>query len=196
MRPAALLVALALASPAAAQIFLPAPGSGEPGEGAEPIPPGRVDLLEDPDGPGTLAAPDREAGAPDPGAGHDEGREGFLRAPETAALPEPELILGPETAPRPGARLRKLDKMTGASKAVEVAAGARAELGRLVVELAACEAPPDGRLEGTRAFLRVWDTKRDAEEPAFAGWMFAESPALSALDHPRFDVWVISCTTS
>ncbi len=29
----------------------------------------------------------------------------------------------------------------------------------------------------------------------FRGWMFASSPALNALEHPVYDVWVISCTT-
>ncbi|MEM1379301.1 MAG: DUF2155 domain-containing protein [Pseudomonadota bacterium] len=27
----------------------------------------------------------------------------------------------------------------------------------------------------------------------FKGWMFASSPALNALEHPTYDVWVISC---
>ncbi|HKK53626.1 MAG TPA: DUF2155 domain-containing protein, partial [Myxococcota bacterium] len=71
-----------------------------------------------------------------------------------------------------------------------------ADLGRLRVAVEACEAPGDGRLEGTRAFLKIWDIEAAGQEPAFSGWMFADSPSLSALDHPRFDVWVISCTTS
>ncbi len=29
----------------------------------------------------------------------------------------------------------------------------------------------------------------------FRGWMFASSPALNALEHPVYDVWVINCTT-
>lgn len=29
----------------------------------------------------------------------------------------------------------------------------------------------------------------------FRGWMFASSPALNALEHPVYDVWVISCKT-
>ncbi len=29
----------------------------------------------------------------------------------------------------------------------------------------------------------------------FSGWMFASSPALSALQHPVYDVWVIDCNT-
>jgi hypothetical protein len=30
-------------------------------------------------------------------------------------------------------------------------------------------------------------------EALFSGWMFASSPALSALEHPVYDVWVIDC---
>ena len=29
--------------------------------------------------------------------------------------------------------------------------------------------------------------------PLFSGWMFASSPALNALEHPVYDVWVIDC---
>ncbi len=30
----------------------------------------------------------------------------------------------------------------------------------------------------------------------FRGWMFASSPALNALEHPVYDVWVIDCKTA
>ena len=29
--------------------------------------------------------------------------------------------------------------------------------------------------------------------PVFSGWMFASSPALSALEHAVYDVWVLDC---
>jgi hypothetical protein len=29
----------------------------------------------------------------------------------------------------------------------------------------------------------------------FSGWMIADSPALSALDHARYDVWILRCLT-
>ena len=32
-------------------------------------------------------------------------------------------------------------------------------------------------------------------ENIFRGWMFASSPALNALEHPVYDVWVIDCKT-
>jgi hypothetical protein len=101
-----------------------------------------------------------------------------------------------DTRPTAGARLRQLDKMTGRTKTVEVAAGSEAMIDRLRVRVETCRAPEDNSQHGTMAFLEIWDTKYPDVAPAFSGWMFAESPALSALDHPRYDVWVLSCTTS
>ena len=33
----------------------------------------------------------------------------------------------------------------------------------------------------------------EAQHQVFSGWMFSSSPALAALDHPVFDIWVIRC---
>ncbi|MFQ5565038.1 MAG: DUF2155 domain-containing protein [Paracoccaceae bacterium] len=114
-----------------------------------------------------------------------------LGTPEVAEPIEPV-----ETAARDGARMRQLDKMTGRTRTFEIAAGAEEMVDRLRIRLAACRAPADNALHGTMAFVQIWDTKRPDDAAVFSGWMFAESPALSALDHPRYDVWVISCTTS
>ena len=37
--------------------------------------------------------------------------------------------------------------------------------------------------------------RRPGEQPVtrFSGWMFASSPALSAMEHPVYDVWVLDC---
>ncbi len=137
-------------------------------------------------------------------AGDSRGEDGasrdsrFKPAPfRTLGIPElPELIEPVETAQRGGARMRQLDKMTGRTRTFEIAAGAAEMVDRLRVRLDACRSPEDNAQHGTMAFVQIWDTKRAEDTPVFSGWMFAESPALSALDHPRYDVWVISCTTS
>ncbi len=94
-----------------------------------------------------------------------------------------------------GATLRQLDKMTGKIVTFDLGAGEDRQIARLRVRLDACRAPSDNDLHGTMAYLKVWDLKQQNADTLFSGWMFAESPALSALDHPRYDVWVISCTT-
>lgn len=39
------------------------------------------------------------------------------------------------------------------------------------------------------------DGIRAEGKEVFSGWMFASSPALNALEHPVYDVWVIDCQT-
>jgi hypothetical protein len=116
--------------------------------------------------------------------------------PSDATGPAPLVpIEPPATDLRLGARLRELDKMTGQTKTFEMAVGETREIDRLRIQLDACRSPEGNDVHGTMVFLKVWDMKQPAAT-AFSGWMFAESPALSALDHPRYDLWVISCTTS
>lgn len=92
-----------------------------------------------------------------------------------------------------GAVLRVLDKLTGDLRDVELANGGSAPMGRLQVELGECRYPEGNPSGDAYAFVIVRDT---AGEPVFSGWMIASSPALNALDHPRYDVWVIRCKTS
>ena len=56
--------------------------------------------------------------------------------------------------------------------------------------------PPEETPE-TSVFLEIIDL-RPGGKPlrVFTGWMFASSPALSALEHPTYDVWVIDCKIS
>ena len=126
----------------------------------------------------------------------------FRRAPERKRFQGVEIaapivpIESPDTVLLDGARLRQLDKMTGQTETFDIAVGETRRIARLQVRLDACRAPEDNDTHGTMAFMQIWDTKRPEDPPSFSGWMFAESPALSALDHPRYDLWVINCTTS
>lgn len=142
----------------------------------------------------------------DEGAVEDGEAEEGSDADDPNPKPEfkrPFVVIGPrlptpidaaETVSGQTAILRQLDKMTGGTDTFEVPVGGEADFGRLRVALSACKAPPSGTLQGTMAHLTIWDQKKSTPLPVFEGWMFADSPALSAMDHPRFDVWVINCT--
>ena len=56
------------------------------------------------------------------------------------------------------------------------------------------KAPPEDSPESA-AFLKITDGKSDAPQTVFSGWMFASSPALSAMDHPVYDISVVDCTS-
>lgn len=93
----------------------------------------------------------------------------------------------------PGAVLRGLDKVSGETIDLTVKNGESAALGDLTVSVSGCRFPVDNPANGAFAFITVSEATK-AE--VFKGWMFAASPALSALDHPRYDVWVLNCIKS
>jgi hypothetical protein len=93
-----------------------------------------------------------------------------------------------------GVVLRGLDKMSSRVTEFTMGVGQTAAFERLEIRLDAC-IYEDGDIGGEGvALLTIRDIREEA--PRFQGWMFASSPALSALDHPRYDIWVISCTKS
>lgn len=93
----------------------------------------------------------------------------------------------------PGAELRWLDKVSGETADVELSRGQSAVWGRLTIQLDSCRYPADNPAGEAYAHLTIRDSL--AQTPVFAGWMVASSPALSALDHARYDVWVLRCLT-
>ena len=102
--------------------------------------------------------------------------------------------VGQQAATGSGAILRTLDKVSGQTSDVELANGQARKIGRLTVRLSECRYPAGNRAGDAFAALDI--REQDREEPTFRGWMIASAPALSAMDHPRYDVWVIRCTTS
>ncbi len=93
-----------------------------------------------------------------------------------------------------GARLKGLDTITGTVTELELAVGGTIRYERLQITLRECRYPEDNISSDAFAYLVIQDDRN--ETPNFDGWMIASSPALSALEHPRYDVWVTRCTTS
>jgi hypothetical protein len=96
-----------------------------------------------------------------------------------------------ETATATGAVLRMLDKLSGATEDITMANGETLERGPLTIRMDECRYPENDPSSDAFAHLTVADIR--AQALAFDGWMIASSPALSAMDHPRYDVWVLSC---
>lgn len=91
-----------------------------------------------------------------------------------------------------GALLRGLDKVSGQSEDITVPTGGQAKFGNITVKMSECRYPQGSISSEAYAHLTIVDER--TPDPLFDGWMIASSPALSAMDHPRYDVWVIHCT--
>jgi hypothetical protein len=87
-----------------------------------------------------------------------------------------------------------LDKVTARISQQEVKLGETARFGSLKVTPRVCFSRPPTEPPKTTTFIEVEEVQLDGQEKRlFAGWMFAESPGLNAVEHPVFDVWLSSC---
>ena len=109
-----------------------------------------------------------------------------LTLPAAAAAQE-------EVSPARGAVLRGLDKISGVLTDMEIPNGGSYRLGRIEVSVEDCRYPTGNPAGDAFAYVTV---RGGDAAPLFSGWMIASSPGLNALDHSRYDVWVLRCMTS
>ncbi len=103
----------------------------------------------------------------------------------------------PEWIPEPVAVLQGLDKVTARISTVIAPVGETVGFGTLLITVQTCQEHPPTLAPESAAFLVVEDQPPDeAPRRVFSGWMFASSPAINALEHPVYDVWVLSCRSS
>lgn len=101
-------------------------------------------------------------------------------------------ISQPETALAARVSLRALDRMLGQPTDVDMGVGETVIYGRIAIHVRECRYPVDDPYSDAFALIEVLDLQGAR---LFDGWMIASSPALNALEHPRYDVWVLRCVT-
>lgn len=92
-------------------------------------------------------------------------------------------------------KIQALDKSTARTVTFQAKVGTTIQYGSLFIKTQACRKSPPLEKPESAAFLQVWEVPigKEKSEWIFSGWMFASSPALSAMDHPVYDVWVLDC---
>ncbi|MBI3446708.1 MAG: DUF2155 domain-containing protein [Magnetospirillum sp.] len=121
---------------------------------------------------------------------------GLVQAQQAAPAPapaNPPQLNGAELS-YDTAVLQGLDKVTARVVNVEAPVGAPVHFGSLEIIVRACKKRRPEDQPESAAFLDIWELRPG--QPAaglFRGWMFASSPALSAMEHPVYDLWVLDC---
>lgn len=118
------------------------------------------------------------------------GAKPAVTAPKPSApRPAPARPVGPMTL-----IMRGLDKITGRATTVLVPIGQSAQYATFTVSAKYCYTTPSTETPETAAFVQVDDHRPDqAARRIFSGWMYASSPGLHGVEHPIYDIWVISC---
>jgi hypothetical protein len=186
MRRSVLIVLAASGAFAAAALAQPAPEDMPPVEAA-PLPP--------------VETPSPPPAQPEPGPPvetvpippSEEPAESVTPPPPEVVVPAPPSSEAPKAV---GVILGGLDKVAARTRKFEVNLKQRVVYNTLIVTVLACKTRPPEEPPESAAFLEVQERKSDGTvQKIFSGWMFASSPALNALEHPVYDVWVISCKT-
>ena len=89
--------------------------------------------------------------------------------------------------------LRGLDKVTGRLSTMTMNVGEKTTFGALDIYARVCYAHPPEETPENASFLEIVEKKEEGQLKLFSGWMFSSSPALSAMDHAVYDVWVLKC---
>ena len=106
----------------------------------------------------------------------------------------PSSVGVPPAPPSRGAVvLQGLDKVTARISTFEVPIDREARFGTLSIVVRSCQKTPPTEPPESAAFIQIDEAADGDPRRLFSGWMFASSPALSALEHPVYDIWVLEC---
>lgn len=95
------------------------------------------------------------------------------------------------------ALLQGLDKVTARISSITAPLNEAVRFGTLEIIVHRCTKRPPEETPESAVLLEIHDVKPgESRVLLFKGWMFASSPALSALEHPVYDVWVKDCLNS
>ncbi len=91
--------------------------------------------------------------------------------------------------------IKALDKITAKTSAIRLAIGEKKFFGPLEIKALQCQLAENNDSTDTVAYLQVKDlsSKDNNQVFLFNGWTFASSPTLQSIDHPIYDLWIISC---
>ncbi len=95
--------------------------------------------------------------------------------------------------------LQGLDKTTARISRIEAPVDQPVHFGTLIITVRACVKRPPEEPPETSVFLIIDEARPGGTSfvtrRVFSGWMFASSPAVSAMEDPIYDVTVLDCKT-
>lgn len=121
-------------------------------------------------------------------------------APQPAPPAAPQAQPTPPVAGASGWRrfdmavLQTLDKVTGRVRTLEAPVDREVAFGALRIVARTCRKRPPEEPPESAAYLEIAERQQGEQlQSVFRGWMFASAPAVSALDHAVYDIWVLDC---
>ncbi|MDR3530552.1 MAG: DUF2155 domain-containing protein [Rhodopila sp.] len=128
-----------------------------------------------------------------PASPNDPGPGVQGQASPTAPASPPATFDRPNVwVPAGAVKLQALDKVNAQATALTIKVGQSATFGSLTITAKACVVRPPDQPADAAAYLDVTDSHPDS--PGFDGWMLADEPSVSMMQHPIYDLRVTGCT--
>ena len=88
-----------------------------------------------------------------------------------------------------------LDKITAKTTEINIKLGETKKFGLLEIKAIKCGKIDSVDEKGEAAYIQVKDLSDNQDEKVFVfnGWTFSSSPSLRPIDHPVYDIWLVSC---
>ncbi len=101
---------------------------------------------------------------------------------------------GAAEIPTNTAQMQAMDKITGRVSVINVPVNAEMRFGSFSIVVRDCKTRSPEETPENFAFVDVADTIGENQQVnIFKGWMLSSSPALNAVEHPVYDVWLLKC---
>ena len=88
-----------------------------------------------------------------------------------------------------------LDKITAKTSNLSLKLGEIKRFGLLEIKVIKCGKVESDDRKDEAAYIQVKDVSDTNNEKIFVfnGWTFSSTPYLQPLDHPVYDIWLVSC---
>jgi len=88
-----------------------------------------------------------------------------------------------------------LDKITAKTTQLNIKVGEIKKFGFLEIKAIRCGKLQSVKQQGEAAYIQIKDLSASNNEKVFVfnGWTFSSSKALQPIDHPIYDIWLVSC---
>ena len=88
-----------------------------------------------------------------------------------------------------------LDKITAKTSNINLSLGETKKFGLLEIKALRCGNIKSQSEQGQAAYIQVKDLSDNLNNQVFVfnGWTFSSSTTLNPLDHPIYDLWLVSC---
>ena len=91
------------------------------------------------------------------------------------------------------AKFRLLDKISNKLIDKTILVDDSNEMATLNIKVYACFSEPPTEISEDYVLVDINDNFQDIQKNVYRGWMISSSPEVTALEHPIYDLWLLSC---